>query len=128
MNIYKQAAISRVRFSSHTPAGLLTTEDLFDLSLTTLNTMTKAVNRELKDAQEESFIDTKSDATSLLELKFEILKDVIATKKEVLDAKEKAAENRKRKQQLLTLLNQKENEQLSAKSIEEIRAELEKLN
>ena len=107
MSIYKIAASSKLRFASS--KGQLTVEDLFDLSLPNLDALAKTVRRELKYAEEEeSFIETKSPENTVLELKLEILKDVIATKLEEKSFKEKALEIQRKKEVLLNLLDQKQ--------------------
>lgn len=121
-HLFLSASRSKLRFS--TTKGLLSTEDLWDLSLESLNNIAKAVNRDLKASQEESFIVKRSAADATLELKLEILKHVIATKQfeneEKLNKKKKADEI----DLLESLLMEKETEGLKSLTPDQIREKL----
>ena len=88
MNIYKEAAKKKIRFS--TKKGLLTVEDLFDLPMSTtvatrvsLNDIGVEIAKALKNYEVLDFIEAKTDpAQELLKLKLEIIKDIIQDKKE----------------------------------------------
>ena len=118
---------SRLKLRFKTSVGLITVEDLWDLSLQQLDSLAKSLNKQVKEDAEESFITVKSKANTVLELSFEIVKHVIKVKLEEAEAKKNAAEKKARKAQILELISQKQNEALSAKSIEELTAELENL-
>ena len=118
---------SRLKLRFKTSVGLITVEDLWDLSLQQLDSLAKSLNKQVKEDAEESFITVKSKANTVLELSFEIVKHVIKVKLEEAEAKKNAAEKKAKKAQLMELISQKQNEALSAKSIEELKAELESL-
>lgn len=122
---FERATRLKVRFK--TDRGILTTEDLWDLKLEDLNTLAKALNKEVKESAEESFIVAKSPADAITELKFEMVKYVIGVKREEDDQRKIAAEKRKRRQQLVDLISNKENEALAAKSVDELKKELMEL-
>jgi len=117
-NLFEQA--SRLKLRYQTTKGLVSTEDLWDLPLTSLNEVAKSLNKQVKEAGEESFIEIKSTANEKLELSFEIVKYVIKVKLAEQKADKLAKENATKKQQLLELLHQKKNEQLSQLSVDEI--------
>lgn len=122
MSLFEQASRLKVRFDSS--KGQLTTEDLWDLSLPSLDTIAKGVNKQLRTAQEESFINVKTPNDTILELKLELLKHVIAEK-----IAEKAARvNAEHKQQeiatLQGLLAEKHLEGLRAMSVDDMKARL----
>ena len=118
---------SRLKLRFKTSVGSLLIEDLWDVTLESLNTLAKSLNKELKEAQEESFIGTKSKANAILELKFEIVKFVIKVKLEEAETKKNAAEKKAIKEKIMELINRKKDEALSSKSIEELEAELNTL-
>ena len=64
----------------------------------------------------------KSEETYLLELSFEILKDVYMTKKEEANAKAKARETKEFNQKIMSLIAEKQESSLKDKSIEELMA------
>ena len=123
--MFEKASRLKLRFKSQ--MGLITVEDLWDLSLYNLDSIAKDLNKQIKAEAEESFITVKSKANTALELAFEIVKHVIKVKLEEAELKRAAAEKKARKAQIMELISQKQNEALSAKSIEELQAELDNL-
>lgn len=120
MNIFERASRGKTRFS--TSKGELSTEELWDLSLQSLDTIAKNVNKQLKTESEESFIEVKTTANTELELKLEILKHVIASKQAYAAGVKAKAEKQAKLGQLKELVAQKSNEALSQKSVEELSA------
>jgi hypothetical protein len=132
MSIYKEAARTRLRFSS--TKGDLTDEDLFQLPLTArgnnvdLDTLAMAVNGELTTLAAGSFVKRTPDKRQIeLALKLDILKDVIATKQAEEDAALVRAQNNERKRRIDEVLARKDDEELLGKSREELLAERAKL-
>ena len=124
--MFEKSIILKIRFK--TGSGLINTEDLWDLSLESLDSLAKSLNKSLKEATEESFIQKKTSASSTLELKFEIVKFVIKTKLEEMEKAKSATEKRAKKQLLMELIAKKEQEGLSSKSVDELQKELENLD
>lgn len=130
MEMFEQASRLKVRFDS--PQGLITTEDLWNLPLTSpsgnranLDSIAVALHRQTKESAETvSFVTpSTSDATSAeLTLKFEIVKHVIAIRIAERDAAKDLADRREKKARLLELIAKKEDEALGGQSIEELRA------
>ena len=132
MNIFERAARGKLRFES--PVGDLTAEQLFDLPLTAkgeranLDSIARAVNRELKDIVDGSFVEVKPDPRKTdLELRLDILKHVIEAKQAEKAAAEARAANAERKRKLLDALAAKDDQALAGMSREEIQAEIAKL-
>jgi hypothetical protein len=132
MSIFEQASRAQVRFT--TPKGSLTVEDLWDLPLTTtrdgaasLDNIAKALSKQIREADTESFVTPATKADEVLKLKLEIVKHVIAVRLEEnaveLAKKTKAAT----KQKLLEVLDRKKNAQLENLSVEEIEATIASL-
>lgn len=123
--MYKKALRAKLRFS--TTKGKLTTEDLFDLSLTDLNNLAIALDKKLSETPRKSFISDIAPDTQEDELRFNIVKDVInlklAERNAAQNAKAKAAE----KAQLLEILHRKQNEALENLSVAEIEAKIAEL-
>ncbi|OOV05788.1 hypothetical protein [Rhodoferax fermentans] len=132
MNIFEQASINKLRFSTN--KGDLTTEQLWDLPLTSktsfdLDTIAKSVNDELRGATEESFVATSTNpAKPSLELKLEILKHIIAIKLAQNDARRLAAQRAEERRKLLDILSKKEDAALESLKPEELRARLAALD
>ena len=126
--LYKKAA--QVKLRIQTCKGLLSVEDVWGLSLANLDTSIRSLAPAVKNTQTadsdldflSSNSETKSEETSLLELSFEILKDVYITKKEEANARAKAKEIKEFNQKIMSLIAEKQESSLKDKSIEELMA------
>lgn len=123
MELFATATRNKVRFS--TVKGVLSTEDLWTLTLEQLNTIAVELNKELKET-EISFINS-TKTNDLLQLKFSIIKFIIDFKLAEKEDKKQQAEKIAKKQQLLELINNKENEKLQSLSLDELKKQLEQL-
>jgi ribosomal protein L29 len=119
--MYKQASQLKLRFQ--TSKGQLTVEQLWDLSMTDLSTTIKAMKKVLKKSDDDDlgFLEEDSKVDKVMELAFNILKDVYITKKEAAKAIREADEIKAHNQKILTLIADKEEESLKGKSIEELK-------
>lgn len=124
-NLFLSATRNKLRFESS--KGLLTVENLWDLSLNSLNELAKGINRKLKDSQEESFIVKKSNTDVVLELQLEILKAVIKTKQEEATTRAESARKNQEIELLEELLVEKKMEGVKSLTQEEIQKRLEAL-
>lgn len=125
MNNFEKATRLRLRFE--TSRGNLNVEDLWRLPLAELDKLAIALNKQLKESSEESFIKAKSKDNKLLELRFDIVKHIIETLLSEDEEKKKAADKRAKREQLIELIAKKKNQELEGKSLEELEAELTKL-
>ena len=116
-NIYKYAAKNGLRFFYR---GVISVEELFDLDVTTLDSIYKNLKREQRDTNEESLIESKTSADTDLEVKIAIVTDIVKDKLEAVEKAKKAAEKKERKQKILNIIDTKQNEALQNKSIEEL--------
>jgi hypothetical protein len=116
----------KLRFAS--PQGDLTAEDLWDLPLTStrgranLNDVAKAIARQLKTETEEDFVNPKSGANEILQLKLDTVKHVIQVLQTENEAAKIAAERRDKKERLLEMIARKQDQQLEGKPLEELQA------
>lgn len=125
MNNFEKATRLRLRFE--TSRGNLNVEDLWKLPLAELDKLAISLNKQLKEASEESFIKAKSKNNVLLELRFDIVKHIIETLLSEDEERKKAADKKAKREQLLELIARKKNQELEGKSVEELEAELSKL-
>lgn len=108
--MYKQAAQMRLRIA--TSKGLLSIEDLFDLSLSELNSIAMGLNKLIKKSEEESFLDEETTDDELVKLKFNIVKDVLLTKKEAKKLAEKQAADKIFNAKILQKMAEKQDHEL----------------
>lgn len=120
--MFLKASRERLRFT--TDKGLLSVEDLWALSLQQLNKIAKALNKELKVSAEEDFLGDTSVEDTITKLRFDIVLKIIEIKKEEAKVKREASSRKERKQKLLGILAEKEDDVLKGMTPEEIRKEL----
>lgn len=117
MNIYAEALKKKIRFEYK---GLLSVEDLFDLSFEELDMLYKQLGESLKVLSGDSLLIDENSDISELKLKISIVKDVFnikdADRKACMD---KIAKSEKR-QAILKVINDKKNKELYDKSIDEL--------
>lgn len=119
-NLFEIAARKKYRFN--TSKGLLTTEDLYDLSLDSLDRIAVSVNNEIKESQTETFLSKTPKSNADAENKLEILKSIITLKQDQAAAKKEATERRAKLARLQELYDQKLNEAEKGKSADELAA------
>lgn len=124
-NIFEQATRKNLTFQ--TPKGVIIVNDLWNLSLTNLDKTAVNLFKELQEGSEVSFLSSGDNKNSEVQLKFDVVKYILDTKKAEQAAAKQAASVKDQKDKLARLIADKEDEQLKGKSIEELKAEMEKL-
>lgn len=129
--MFKEAARRKVRFE--TRIGFLTVEDLWDLPLiheskVNLDEIAIALNKKLRECNSESFVKYFSPKADDLQLKFNVVKDIIDTKLQEAQENEKKQARESRRQELLGLKARKRQEIDMGKTLEEIDKELAELD
>lgn len=117
------AEATRLKLRVPTSNGLLSVEDLWDLSLNKLSVVIKNVKKALKGSDNDdelSFLDETKTVDKTLQLTFDILKEIYLTKKSELDASKIAAEAKANNEKIMALIYEKQNEKLKNMSIEEL--------
>ena len=118
-NLFEIATRKKLRFPFK---GMISVEDLWDLSVQNLDTVFKALNAEVKQAKEESLLATKSAEETILDVKIEIVKHIVQIKLAENEQRLEAAAKREQKRRLQELIATKQDEELQGKSIEELQA------
>lgn len=123
-NIFEVATRSKFRFSFR---GMISVEDLWDLSLENLDAIFKNLNSQVKESKEDSLLKVKSEANETLDVMIEIVKHIVSVKLAENEARAKIREKREQKQKILSILSEKQDEELHNKSVEELSAMLDTL-
>jgi hypothetical protein len=121
-NMFEIATKTKMRFPFK---GQITVEDLWDLSVQSLDSIYKNLNAELKQTQEDSLLDTKTEHDKELETKIEIIKYVVQVKQAEKDAAAHAKEVKQNNQKILEVIAKKQDEALNGKSIDELKSMLQ---
>ena len=102
--------------------GMISIEDLFDLNLADLDVIYKSLKREEKDLQGDSLLDNdENPKVREVEVKIEIVKSIFGMKQAEIARAERALANKAQKDKILAIIEDKENQELSEKSIDELR-------
>lgn len=104
-NIFEFASRHKFRYPYR---GVITTEDLWDLTPAQLDVVYKALNANVKVAQEDSLMKNMSDADAALLMQIEIVKYIFAVKEQEAESRKKAAENTAKKQRIMEILAKKQ--------------------
>ena len=118
--MYKEALQKKLRFKTN--KGMISTEDLFDLSLQNLDTLAIMLDKKISEAPKKSFIEELPVEENDDELRFSIVKDVINIKLKARKDNINRAQIDARNKRIAELIAKKEDEALENKSIEELRA------
>lgn len=119
--MYKQASKQKLRIESG--KGLLTVEQLWDLSLTDLDKLAVSLERK-KNSGSKTFLDVKTEEDKTATLKFAIVLDILQTKVEEDAAARKQIEDKEHNQKILGILAKKKDDSLEKMSTEELEAQL----
>ncbi len=130
MNNFERASRLKLRFS--TVAGNLTVEDLWDLPLihelyASLDNVAKELNREVKGQEEESFVSVDKNKDTIPQLKLDIVKRIIEHKLSQIERNEKKAITEQKKARIMSILAEKEDDDLKGKSTEELKELLDEI-
>lgn len=122
--IFEYATRNKVRFPFK---GMISVEDLWDLSLTNLDSIYKTLNKQVKQSEEESLLSTKASVDTELEVQINIVKHIVSVKLAEKEAAEKASAKKAQKQKIMSIIATKENEALQNSSIDDLKKMLDEL-
>lgn len=107
--------------------GQISTEDLWDLNMTELDSIYKTLTKEAKAKDDGESLLSQNKIDEELLLKIEIVKTVFETKQEEANASKVAAEKAKKKEKLMTILARKQDDSLEQMSEEDLKKMIEEL-
>ncbi len=122
MDNFKLASQQKLRFQTN--KGLLSTEQLWDLSLNDLDSLAVTLDEEYGKSGQKSFLVKSSLKDKTTKLRFDIVLDVLNTKNEEQQAASEAREIREHNKKIVALIAEKEEEGLKKKSKKELEAKL----
>lgn len=124
-NIFEYAVRNKVRFPFR---GMISAEDLWDLSLTNLDSIYKTLNKQVKQSEEESLLAAKTSVDTELEVQIAIVKHIVSVKLEEQEAREKSAAKKAQKQKIMSIIATKEDEALQNSSVDDLKKMLSELD
>ena len=124
VNMFEVATRNQFRFPYK---GMISTDDLWQLLPKELDIIFKTLNSQLKQVKEESLLEVKSAEDQILDTKIKIVKYIFGVKvtEEQLRLNEK--QNKEKKQMLMEIKKNKQNQELLSKSAEDIQEMIDEL-
>lgn len=124
-NIFEVATRNKYRFPYK---GQISIEDMWDLPVTELDKIFKILNKQVKTAQEESLLKTKTKEDEVLENQIKIVRHIVSVKQEEASNRLKEKERKAQKQRIMEIMADKQDEELKGKSIDELQKMLTELD
>lgn len=115
--MFEKASRQKLRFNYK---GLCSVEDLWDLPLEALDKIYADLNSKLKEKKEASLLRKKSQEDEVLALKMNLVKYIVETRLEEQRQKEDEAARAAKKQKVLSIIAEKQDEDLRNRPIEEL--------
>jgi hypothetical protein len=116
--MFERATRLKLRFPFKGPC---TVEDLWDLSVTALDGIYKALRNAQKEMDGESLLSEKKENATLA-LQVDIVKHIVTVKQAEAEDKRRLVERKAQKERILEIIAQKQDESLKGKSVEELTA------
>jgi len=122
MENYKLATRQKLRFQTN--KGLLSTEQLWDLSLEELDALAVSLETEHAQSAKRSFLTRTSVKDKIAKLRFDVVLDVLNTKAAEQEKASEEREVREHNKKIIALIAEKQDESLKGKSIKQLEAML----
>lgn len=122
--MFEIATRTKMRFPFR---GMISVEDLWDLSVRDLDGIFKTLNSQIKKSQEESLLATKTQEDETLSIQIEIVKHIVNVKLSEAENAKKCREVKEQKQKIMEIISAKKDAALQNMSVEELQAMLENL-
>ncbi len=107
--------------------GMVSTEDLWELNVSQLDSIFKKLKTQSRQAQEESLLATKTQEDVDTENKIDIIRHIVEYKQNLQKEAEMAVERKQQRARIEEILYERENADLRNKTPEELRAMLDEL-
>jgi len=120
--MFEKATRMKVRFDFR---GQISVEDLWDLKLTDLDSIYKALSKKKRETEGESLLDVKTNENKVLELKMDIIKHIVQVKITEENMRKNLIEKKRYADKIGEIIQEKQDEELKGKSIEELKKMIE---
>ena len=118
---------SRLKLRFDTPKGSINIEDLWDLPLVSgtgklnLDDIARGLHRQLKNDDDVSFVNLDRKSDKIVQLKFDVVKYIIEVRLAEADAAKIARENREKKDRLLQLIAERQDDDLKNMPLDDLK-------
>ena len=108
MENFKQASKQKLRFQ--TTKGVLSVEQLWDLSLSDLDSLAVSLQEAYENSKGKSFLTKRTTKDATIKLQFDVVLDILQTKVEESELLREAKENKEHNEKILNLISEKKDE------------------
>jgi len=116
--MFKKASRMKLRFNYR---GWCSVEDLWDLSVEELDDLYKGLkSAQIENSSESLLVNRKSIKNDAIELRVDIVTEIFNEKMKAAEDNENRVEKKKKKQLLLEIISEKENQKLKDMPVEEL--------
>lgn len=119
MENYKLAAKQKERFA--TARGVLSVEQLFDLSPEELDTLAVGLQEEYDGSKGKSFLTKRTTKDKNIKMRLDLVLDILQTKLDEANEEKNAAEVKRHNSKIEQMIAAKEDEELSSMSVADLR-------
>jgi hypothetical protein len=123
--MFEVATRTKMRFPFR---GMASVEDLWDLSVENLDSVFKVLNSQVKQSKEDSLLNKKTQEDEAIDMQIEIVKHIVGVKLEEENRRLQAKAQKEKKQKILSILSDKQDQDLQNKSTDELKAMLAELD
>lgn len=124
MSTFKQATREKLRFQ--TSKGILSVEQLWDLSLSDLDTLAVSLQEAYDKSKGKSFLDTRTTKDKGLKLQFDVVLEILQDKKDELELAKEISEKNAYNDKIIDAIAKAQENELASKSVKELKAMLKK--
>jgi len=121
--MFEKASRMKLRFAYK---GQCSVEDLWDLSVEELDSIYQEMRKKQRESNTDSLLEKRDEGDRLLDLQVNIVKHIVQVKLAEAEARERAAENKLRREKIAAIMAEKQDEGLKNMSLEELQEEMEK--
>lgn len=122
MENFKEASRQKLRIQTN--RGLLSVEQLWDLSIDELDTLAVALEEEHKKSGKKSFLVKNTTKDKTAKLRFDVVLEVLNAKSDEAQATIEALEIKEHNKKIMGLILEKKDNQLKGKSLKELESML----
>ena len=124
MNIFEMATRAKYRFPYK---GMVSVEDLWDLSMNDLDQIYRQLNRQKTKSDETSLLTVKTSEDEDLNTKIQIVQYIFERKMEEAQERRRKADNAEKRRRIQELIATKQDAALQVKSVSELEKMLNEL-
>lgn len=123
MEMFEKANREKIRFPYK---GLVSVEDLWDLSVEDLDGIYKRLNSKLKESKEDSLLERDKTDTAL-DFQVAIVRHIVEVKLAEAEERKTQIERKEKRQKIMEILSQKQDASMQAMSVKDLQKMLNEL-